>query len=236
MFAEAIFKKECNCSESIILHHVPNTTANPIYDSSSWFLKATGETLIEMVFDDYQLTKTLPDLYSWNNKETPLWKVYIIILTLAAYYYNYGTIPDIYNYGYYYPPLKPAATVTTSNTPASSAPKTPVKTRQQLIDEVGRAAAKFHYRRYTGTTREYIIKHGYGDCWAMSDYLYHELEKRGINARILNYKTSQSNNHRTVQIHNGKSWVNFDYVKYNIEKNFRVGSNYKYGKVLSGHA
>lgn len=234
-FAEAIFKRECNNNDSIILNHVPNNTAKPEYQAGMFILKNSYEELIVQLFEDWKLTSTLKDTYQGPVNIISLWKIYIMVMALASHYDMAGYLPETYNDSYYYPPLKPKTAPVKVKPPTKPAATAPQKTRQQLIDEVGYAAAHYRYVRHRCSTRSCMVKLGYGDCWAMSDYLYHELEARKINARIIQYKTTMSTAHRTVQIHNGKNWVNFDYGKYKIDKNFRVGSNYKYGKVLAGH-
>ena len=63
-----------------------------------------------------------------------------------------------------------------------------------------------------------------GDCWALSDYIYNRLKEAGISAKIHQYKTSSSNQHRQVEYKNGSSWTMFPYSKSNIDHNFYTNS------------
>lgn len=234
-FAEAVFKKECNRTDPVILNHIANTTAKPIYDAGIFIMKESYENYIMAVYDDYRLTKNLQDTYSLGIGVVELWKLYILFLTVASAYYKNGYLVEPINYSYYYPPLKPAQQPTTTPTPAVSSPKPATKTRQQLIDEVGNYANNFKYQRGTCSTKSCLISSKRGDCWAFSDLIYHELEKRGINARIVNYKTSLSQNHRTVQIWTGSAWKHFDYKKYGLSRMLYPTSNWVNGYILSGH-
>ncbi|OWT33346.1 hypothetical protein BGI41_02875 [Methanobrevibacter sp. 87.7] len=77
--------------------------------------------------------------------------------------------------------------------------------------------SKYTYKLYgeTYTTSNNLKKYKYGDCWAFSEYLYESLVDAGYTARVLQYTTSSSNVHRSVQIKltNG-SWVAFPYREY----------------------
>ncbi len=46
------------------------------------------------------------------------------------------------------------------------------------------------------------------DCWAMSAYLSNQLKNQGYNVRTLQYATSMSSRHRSVQIYQNGAWVN----------------------------
>ena len=61
-----------------------------------------------------------------------------------------------------------------------------------------RSAAKYGYSgaAHTAAAMERI---GAGDCWAMSDYLYKHMAAAGMKARIIQYATSYSSRHRSVQ-------------------------------------
>lgn len=108
------------------------------------------------------------------------------------------------------------------------------KTIKEALDEVGHLMEKKKYKRHTFSDYKNFVKHGYGDCWAGAYFVACELEKRGVTARIINYKTSLSNNHRSVQYKNEKgNWVDFPYKNYKIDKNFRNYSNK--GKVIKNN-
>ena len=52
---------------------------------------------------------------------------------------------------------------------------------------------------------------GTGDCWDNSAALYSSLSSSGTKARIVQYSNSYSSNHRSVEVWNGNSWVDYDY-------------------------
>jgi len=69
----------------------------------------------------------------------------------------------------------------------------------------------------TSTTRSskyggaYTSGKGVGDCWANSEYLYGQLSASGQTARIVQYRNSYVNNHRSVQIYQNGAWVDYNY-------------------------
>ncbi len=73
---------------------------------------------------------------------------------------------------------------------------------------------------------------GVGDCWTNSDYLYNKLKKQGYHVRIIQYPTSYSARHRSVQIYKNGHWVNFDYKGEGYAWRYYATSNSKYGKVI----
>ena len=103
----------------------------------------------------------------------------------------------------------------------------------KALDEVGKLMAKKKYARGTYTKYSQIKKYGKGDCWAGSYFVACELKKRGVTCRIMQYKTSMSDRHRSVQYKNSKgNWVDFPYKKYGISTNFRNTSNASKGKQI----
>lgn len=119
---------------------------------------------------------------------------------------------------------------TTSNTTSSKKQTLTVAQKKKKIkkalDDVGELMEKKRYKRYTFSDYKNFVKYGYGDCWAGAYFVACQLERRGVKARILNYKTSASNNHRSVQYKNEKGkWVNFPYDNYKINANFKAYSS-----------
>lgn len=49
----------------------------------------------------------------------------------------------------------------------------------------------------------------------MSEYLYRKLTSAGKTVRIIQYATSMSPRHRTVQVYSGGRWVDYSYSGYN---------------------
>ena len=63
------------------------------------------------------------------------------------------------------------------------------------------------------TTVKYIKsgKKGTGDCWTNSAILLKQLKTKGYKVRIIQYRTSYSARHRSVQIYTGGHWVDYNY-------------------------
>ncbi|MEN4030095.1 MAG: peptidoglycan-binding domain-containing protein [Methanobacterium sp.] len=52
---------------------------------------------------------------------------------------------------------------------------------------------------------------GIGDCWDNSEHLYSQLTGSGTKARIIQYGTSLSPRHRSVQVYQNGAWVDYNY-------------------------
>lgn len=57
----------------------------------------------------------------------------------------------------------------------------------------------------------YKVGKGTGDCWDNSAVLYNQLKKSGKKVRIIQYKTSLSPRHRSVQVCENGRWVDYNY-------------------------
>lgn len=76
---------------------------------------------------------------------------------------------------------------------------------------------KSKYRKVRGYsyTRIYRYDPNIGDCWSLSNLLYNKL-KDDHKVRIIQYPTSLSPRHRTVQVMKNGEWVDYDYSNYNM--------------------
>lgn len=81
------------------------------------------------------------------------------------------------------------------------------------------------YRSYRGGK-------GTGDCWDNSAYLYSKLTSSGSKARIIQYATSQSSRHRSVQVYSDGEWVNYDYKANGYAQTYYATSNSVNGVVV----
>ena len=81
------------------------------------------------------------------------------------------------------------------------------------VAQIMKGASKYGYS-HSASTAEAMERNGAGDCWAMSDYLYKKMRAAGIHARIIEYATSYSSNHRSVQYLKNNTWVNAPYRTY----------------------
>ena len=73
---------------------------------------------------------------------------------------------------------------------------------------------------------------GVGDCWQCSEVLYSKLKAKGFHVRILQYPTSYSPRHRSVQYMVGGKWCNFDYKGQGYANRYYWTRNYVNGHVV----
>lgn len=95
------------------------------------------------------------------------------------------------------------------------------------IKSVMQGASQFEWVR--GQSDAAVLEQtGSGDCWAMSDYLYNKLAGQGYTVRVIEYATSMSNQHRTVQYMNDSGeWA--DLPGYDsLDTNFHVTNHTNY--------
>ncbi|MDD1763128.1 MAG: hypothetical protein LUQ70_00230 [Methanobacteriaceae archaeon] len=96
---------------------------------------------------------------------------------------------------------------------------------------------KYRYVRATYTYRTTTSyrstgSKGTGDCWTNSEILYNQMVKKGNRARIIQYATSMSSRHRSVQYYKNGKWVNYDYKGNGYAWRYYWTSNYVNGKVI----
>lgn len=85
-------------------------------------------------------------------------------------------------------------------------------------------SSKFKYVKGVNSSASRLPNDG-GDCWAMSDWLYKNIKKTGVECRIIQYETSLSNNHRSVQIKSDGEWMDLPYGKYGFDIRFAAASS-----------
>jgi hypothetical protein len=88
---------------------------------------------------------------------------------------------------------------------------------------------------YTYKTTVRIVKSGKkgtGDCWTNSEILFNQLKKAGLKVRIIQYPTSMSSRHRSVQIYRSGHWVNYDYKGNGYAMRYWATSGSSHGKVI----
>jgi len=86
------------------------------------------------------------------------------------------------------------------------------------MDDIIRSGARFRYKRYTYHTGAQMEKYGYGDCWAMADYLVKKLNAAGYTAKVAPAPGTGNHRHAFVLI-NGR-WVKVPYGNYGISRSF----------------
>lgn len=101
---------------------------------------------------------------------------------------------------------------------------------KDIFKAIKNSVKGFTYSTGTGSTASYLEKHGVGDCWAWSDKISKELKKYKVNHKIVEYKSSGSNKHRSVlyQNKNGE-YVDFPYQKYNFPNGTHNSRGSKHG-------
>lgn len=90
---------------------------------------------------------------------------------------------------------------------------------KQSLAAIMESASKYGYSHSASTAVD-MERIGAGDCWAMSDYLYTKMTSAGITTRIIQYATSFSSRHRSVQYKQNGVWINVPYKQYGVNMMF----------------
>ena len=104
---------------------------------------------------------------------------------------------------------------------------------ESALDKVGK---KWSGMKYSSACQTYDCvkqKHA-GDCWGCSDTISCELSALGVETKILEYPTSASSQHHSVQYKDGSTWKNFPYKKYGFNTLFNATSGVSKGKKVNG--
>ena len=85
-----------------------------------------------------------------------------------------------------------------------------------VFDAIYKLAKKkgFRYKLEspTATTAKELESTKRGDCWAFSEWIFNQLVGYGVQAKVVQYATSESPRHRTVMYKNSKNkWVDYPY-------------------------
>ena len=81
------------------------------------------------------------------------------------------------------------------------------------LNSIMKSGSKYRYS-YSYHTGSDLVKHGCGDCWAFSDYLNTKFKKAGYKSRVVQYATSYSSRHRSVQLYQNGAWKTVPYRAY----------------------
>jgi hypothetical protein len=91
-----------------------------------------------------------------------------------------------------------------------------------------KAAYTYRYKvRYTSRGGK-----GTGDCWTNSENLFNQLKAQGLKVRIIQYPTSLSSRHRSVQLYQNGAWVNYNYKANGYKRTYYATSGSSHGKVI----
>ena len=104
---------------------------------------------------------------------------------------------------------------------------------ESAIEEVGKQWSGLSYSGECQTA-SCAKQHKAGDCWGCSALLACELDNKGVTTRIMQYATSMSSRHRSVQYKdtNGE-WKNFPYREYGFNSLFNDTSGVSSGTEVS---
>jgi methionine-rich copper-binding protein CopC len=144
------------------------------------------------------------------------------------FYANNGRLPNTVSYGSTLIPIAQFQKIIA--TQGLTIKKPTVVSSTASLASIMKAASKY---RYSGAahTAEGMMAIGSGDCWAMSDYLYKNMTKAGMKARIIQYATAYSSRHRSVQYYSNGSWHDAPYRTYFSTQMFN--NTQSYGTVIA---
>lgn len=98
-----------------------------------------------------------------------------------------------------------------TNSGTSSTSSSYSKTGSSTSSSAAYGTSKSYSSSYSSGSSGWSSGNGVGDCWDNSAALYSELTASGQSARIVQYANSYSSNHRSVEVWDGSSWVDYDY-------------------------
>ena len=81
------------------------------------------------------------------------------------------------------------------------------------LNSIMKSAAGFSYSSGVSTASG-LAKYGAGDCWAFSAYLNNKFQAAGYKSRVIQYATSYSSRHRSVQLYQNGQWKTVPYRAY----------------------
>lgn len=81
------------------------------------------------------------------------------------------------------------------------------------LNAIMKSAAGYSYRSGISTASG-LAKYKAGDCWAYSAYLNSKFQAAGYKSRIIQYATSYSSRHRSVQLYQSGQWKTVPYRSY----------------------
>lgn len=127
-----------------------------------------------------------------------------------------------------------------SNTPVNNTTATIVKAapkqKEQPVHQQHKTyTSKTHYKKAHAAYRYHIRGgKGVGDCWTNSAALYARLTGSGQKARIIQYASSYSPRHRSVQVYQNGAWTNYNYKANGYSWRYYATSGSSSGSVVKG--
>jgi hypothetical protein len=116
-----------------------------------------------------------------------------------------------------------------------------VKAVKKMVKAAKKVKAKKKYKKkYTKVkaAKRYKVRYtssggkGTGDCWTNSEILFKQLSAAGQKVRIIQYPTSSSSRHRSVQLYQNGAWVNYDYKGNGYKSTYYATSGSSHGTVI----
>ncbi len=106
------------------------------------------------------------------------------------------------------------------------------KTGSSTSSGAAYGTSKSYSSSYKSSSSGWSSGKGVGDCWDNSYALYNELTASGQSARIVQYANSYVSNHRSVQVWDGSSWVDYDYKGNGYSNRYYATSGSSSGTVI----
>ncbi|HEX3014388.1 MAG TPA: hypothetical protein VHO92_08990 [Methanobacterium sp.] len=128
------------------------------------------------------------------------------------WYKSHGQWRYVWKYYYKYKTSTVKAASSYSNSQYTSNGKANTFSDQKL-NSIMKSGSKYGYSHYYHTGAD-LVKHGCGDCWAFSDYLNTKFKVAGYQSRVVQYATSYSSRHRSVQLYQQGTWKTVPYRAY----------------------
>ncbi len=107
------------------------------------------------------------------------------------------------------------------------------KTGSSTSSGAAYGTSKSYSNSYSSGSSGWSSGKGTGDCWDNSAALYGELTASGQSARIVQYANSYVSNHRSVQVWDGSSWVDYDYKGNGYSNRYYATSGSSSGTVIA---
>jgi hypothetical protein len=128
------------------------------------------------------------------------------------WYKSHGKWRYVWKYYYKYKTSTAKAASSYSSSSYTSSGKADTFSDPKL-NSIMKSGSKYGYSHsyHTGTD---LVKHGCGDCWAFSDYLNTKFKAAGYQSRVVQYATSYSSRHRSVQLYQEGTWKTVPYRAY----------------------
>ena len=115
------------------------------------------------------------------------------------------------------------ARVTTTVRSTTTSRRTSTTSRRTTTTSVKSINEIMHYLA-THYDRRHLWHGGTYDCWGLSSLMWTYFQRNHRNARIIQFATSYSSNHRQVQVVSGGRWTNIDPANWGFDWLFRSRS------------